>query len=102
MSNNSSVEIEALAASIGENVYIDVAKWHLYLSDAHLHTVLAEKIYTQLEIHDSLTENQLLEILGEIKVKLGGGKKELPLTDLIPMQSQLRLLDLVEEYQKDR
>lgn len=37
--------IEALAAEIGENVYMDIAKWHLYLSDAHLHTVLAEQLY---------------------------------------------------------
>ncbi|MGL6338716.1 MAG: DUF3181 family protein, partial [Waterburya sp.] len=33
-------EIEALAAQIGENVYIDIAKWHLYLNDAHLHTLV--------------------------------------------------------------
>jgi hypothetical protein len=36
--------VEALAAEIGENIYVDVAKWHLYLSDAHLHTTVAEKV----------------------------------------------------------
>ena len=28
-------EIEALAAELGEQVYIDVAKWHLFLAEAH-------------------------------------------------------------------
>ncbi|NET47260.1 MAG: DUF3181 family protein, partial [Merismopedia sp. SIO2A8] len=42
---NTTEAIEALAAEIGENIYIDVAKWHLYLRDAHLHTAIAEQIY---------------------------------------------------------
>ena len=41
--------IEKLAAEIGENIYIDVAKWHLYLAEAHLHTQLAEQLYPLLE-----------------------------------------------------
>jgi hypothetical protein len=93
-------EIETLAAEIGENVYIDVANWHLYLADAHLHTVLAERIYPLLE-DKSLNEDAVMAILGKITVKLGGGKKELPLLDLLPMQSQVHLMDVLEEYQKD-
>ena len=93
-------EIEALAAKIGENIYIDVAKWHLYLSDAHLHTVLAEKVYLILE-DDSLSENAVTSILESIPVKLGGGKTELSLSELLPMQCQMTLIDLLEEYQKD-
>ena len=95
----STQEIETLAAEIGENIYIDVAKWHLYLSDAHLHTILAEKIYPLLE-DDSLEEDKVIAILQEISVKLGGGKTTLPLLDLLPMQCQVNLLDLLEEYQK--
>jgi hypothetical protein len=93
-------EIETLAAEIGENVYIDVANWHLYLADAHLHTVLAERIYPLLE-DKSLDEDAVMTILSKIMVKLGGGKKELPLLDLLPMQSQVHLMDVLEEYQKD-
>jgi hypothetical protein len=91
-------EIEKLAAEIGENVYIDVAKWHLYLSDAHLHTVLAEKVYPLVE-DKAVSENAVTKILSEIPVKLGGGKRELPLVDLLPMQCQVNLIDLLEEYQ---
>ena len=93
-------EIETLAAQIGENVYIDVAKWHLYLNDAHLHTFVAEKVYPLLE-DDSLSEDAVTSILQSIPVKLGGGKTELPLNDLLPMQCKVNLLDLLEEYQKD-
>ena len=34
--SNTSEAIEALAQDIAENVYIDIAKWHLYLGDAKL------------------------------------------------------------------
>ena len=99
MANSNTTEIiESLAAEIGENVYIDVAKWHLYLSDAHLHTVVAERAYVLLE-NDNLNEDKVLEILRKIPVKLGGGKIEVPLLNLLPMQSQVHLIDLLEEYQ---
>ncbi|MEM6613206.1 MAG: DUF3181 family protein [Cyanobacteria bacterium P01_C01_bin.72] len=93
-------EIEALAAKIGESIYIDVAKWHLYLSNAHLHTVVAEKVYPLLE-DDSLSEDAVTAILDSIAVKLGGGKVELSLSKLLPMQCQMTLIDLLEEYQRD-
>ena len=97
---NSSEAIETLAAEIGENIYIDVAKWHLYLSDAHLHTVIAEKVYPLIE-DNSLSEDKVSEILQDIPIKLGGGKRELPLIDLLPMQCQVRLMDLLEEHQNN-
>jgi Protein of unknown function (DUF3181) len=97
---NTTQAIESLAAQIGENVYIDVAKWHLYLSEAHLHTVVAEKVYSLLE-DDELSEDAVIKILRGIPVKLGGGKLEVPLLDLLPMQCQVNLLDLLEEYQKN-
>ena len=93
-------EIENLAAQIGETVYIDVAKWHLYLNDAKLHTVVAEKVYPLLE-DDSLSEDAVTSILQDIPIKLGGGATELPLDKLLPMQCKVSLLDLLEEYQKD-
>lgn len=93
-------QIERLAAEIGENIYIDVAKWHLYLSDAHLHTLVAQRIYPLLE-ENSLSEDAVLKILQEIPVKLGGGKLEIPLADLLPLQCQVNLMDLLEEYQKN-
>jgi hypothetical protein len=91
--------VESLAAEIGENVYIDVAKWHLYLSDAHLHTLLAERFYPMVEGR-SVKEDEVLQVLQSIPVKLGGGKREVPLLDLLPMQCQVSLMDLLEEFQR--
>lgn len=96
----STIEIEKLAAQIGENIYIDVAKWHLYLNDAHLHTVVAEKVYPLLE-DNSLSEDAITSILQDIPVKLGGGKTEVPLTKLIPSANQSDLVQLLEEYQAE-
>lgn len=96
---NNSEAIEALAAEIGENIYMDIAKWHLYLRDAHLHTTLAEQIYPMLS-DGNLQESQVVQILQSTSVKLGGGKREIPLVDLLPMQCQVNLMDLLEEYQR--
>jgi Protein of unknown function (DUF3181) len=97
---SSSEAIEKLAAAIGENVYMDVAKWHLYLRDAHLHTTLAEQFYPMLQ-KGSLSEDQIAEVLKDISVKLGGGKREVSLLDLLPMQAQVHLVDVLEEFQRD-
>ena len=99
MARQSTTEIiEAIAAEIGENVYIDIAKWHLYLSDAHLHTVVAEQLYPILT-SQSLNEDKMLQTLEKIPVKIGGGRKEIPLIDLLPMQCQVSLMDILEKYQ---
>lgn len=92
-------DIEALAAEIGENVYIDIAKWHLLLSDAHLHTTVAEQLYSMLQ-SGSLSKDQVSQVLSKIPVKLGGGRTELPLADLIPTQGEATLMDILEEFQQ--
>jgi len=97
---NTPEAVEQLAARIGERVYIDVAKWHLYLNDAKLHTVVAERLLP-LCAENRLDEDRALEVLREIPVKIGGGKHEIPLVDLLPMQCQVDLMDLLEAYQRD-
>lgn len=100
MALNTTEVIEQLASEIGENVYLDIAKWHLYLSNAHLHTVLAEQLYPILSAK-SLDEDRVLHILQSISVKIGGGKKEVPLIDFLPMQCQVTLMDILEKYQRN-
>ena len=92
----SSRQIEELAAELGQEVYIDVAKWHLYLADAKLHTVVAEKVMPLVEA-GTVTEDAVTEALKQIPVKLGGGRTELSLFDLLPMQGILTLLDVLEK-----
>lgn len=93
-----SQDIEDLAADIGRDVYIDVAKWHLFLADAHLHTVIAEKLAVLIE-DDAISDQAVQTILQNISVALGGGKTILPLIDLLPVQAQVALMDILEEYQ---
>ena len=97
---NTTEAIEALAAEIGENIYIDVAKWHLYLEAAHLHTTVAQQVYPLLE-DKAVNEEAVVNILQNIPVKLGGGRLEVPLAQLLPMHCQVRLIDLLEEYQSN-
>ena len=93
-------QIEALASDIGEIVYIDVAKWHLYLSMAHLHLPLAEAIYP-LAIAGDLSRAKVTDILKGIPVSLGDGKMDVDLFDLIPGRCQTDLMDFLEEYQRN-
>ncbi|MGF1604177.1 MAG: DUF3181 family protein [Thermosynechococcaceae cyanobacterium] len=94
-----SEDIEDLAAEIGERVYIDVAKWHLFLADAHLHTVLAEQFAPMLEA-GGVTSAQISQVLGNISVPMGGGQQELSLGVLVPKSCQSALVDLLEEFQR--
>ncbi len=99
--SNITREIENLAAEIGENIYIDVAKWHLYLTEAHLHTKVAEQVYPLIE-NNELTEDSVTSILRDIRVPLGGGKMNISLLDLLPNQCQISLVELLEEYQRNQ
>ncbi|KPQ39554.1 MAG: Protein of unknown function (DUF3181) [Phormidium sp. OSCR] len=96
----STSEIEKLAAEIADKIYLDIAKWHLYLGDARLHVPLAERFYPLLE-SDNLSDTAVESVLREISVAVGGGRRELPLLDLLPMQGQRDLMDLLDAYQKD-
>lgn len=97
---NTTELLETLAAEIGESVYIDIAKWHLYLSDARLHSIVAEKLYP-LITSCAVNEDQVIAVLESITVKIGGGKKELSLIDLLPLQCQVTLVDILEKYQRE-
>jgi Protein of unknown function (DUF3181) len=97
---NQSETIGKLATDIGEAVYIDIAKWHLYLNDAKLHTQLAEKFMPELEAGVP-TVAIVTKILQSISVPLGGGKSQLPLSDLIPASCQTNLLNILIDFQRE-
>jgi hypothetical protein len=99
-SSNSATVLESLAAEIGEAVYLDIAKWHLYLSDARLHETLAKELY-ELMIQGSLNEKAVGDILQQTSIKIGGGRRELPLADFIPMSGQIALMDILERFQRE-
>jgi Protein of unknown function (DUF3181) len=92
----STQQIEELAAEIGDKVYMDVAKWHLYLKDAKLHTTLAEQVFPLLI--SGLNGERLTEILTNISIDLGGGRQKTSLLNLIPVTAQARLMDILQDY----
>ncbi len=94
----STVEIEALAAEIGEQIYMDVAKWHLFLAEAHLHLPLAEKIFPLLE-EDNLNQEAVEHILSTTLVSVGGGKHQLTLLEMLPTTMVDQLMSLLKDYQ---
>ena len=89
--------IEDLAADLGSKVYIDIAKWHLYLNDAHLHVPLAEKLAGLLS-GDRLSQASVKEVLGSFTVEIGGGQKQVSLLDLVPSRCHADLMEVLEEY----
>jgi hypothetical protein len=92
--------IEALAANIGEVVYIDVAKWHLYLNDAKLHTLVAQRLYPMVE-DDNISEADINQIFKDIPIPLAGGRNQIPLADLVPNGCMGDLIRVLEDF-KDR
>ncbi|MCT7956915.1 DUF3181 family protein [Laspinema palackyanum] len=102
MANSSNTEkIEALAAQIADRVYIDVAKWRLRLDDAHLHTLVAEQLYPLVSNNAPVNESDVVQVLAGINVNLGGGRRQIPLVDLIPTGEQMDLLSILEEFQRE-
>ncbi len=98
---NTTELLEALSSEIGENIYMDIAKWHLYLANAKLHTVLAEQLYPLITTKN-VNEVEVTQILASIPVKIGGGRKEINLIDLLPLQCQVTLLDILEKFERNQ
>lgn len=101
MSYSASAEtIENLAANIGEVVYMDIAKWHLYLNDAKLHTLAAQRLYPMVE-DDRISEAEVTRVFQDISIPVGGGRKQIPLMELIPNACMTDLLRVLEDF-KDK
>jgi len=91
--------LEALAANIGEVVYIDVAKWHLYLNDAKLHMLVAQRLYPMVA-EDRIVEDEIAKVLEDIPIPLGGGRQQLPLMQLIPTTCMADLVRALEDFKE--
>ncbi|NER78041.1 MAG: DUF3181 family protein [Leptolyngbya sp. SIO1D8] len=100
MSYSAPIEaIESLAANIGEAVYMDVAKWHLYLNDAKLHTLVAQRLYPIVE-DDRISTSEINRVLQDIPIPLGAGRQQVPLLALIPETCINSLIRVLEDFQE--
>ena len=90
-----SSQINELANSIGDQLFIQVGKWNLYLGDAGLAKDLAIECQANFEQGANFAAKKGLEA---IEVKLGGGATSLPLSRLIPSNQLFELEEILEPY----
>ena len=90
-----SSQINELAVSIADRLFIQVGSWNLYLGDAGLAKDLAIECQANLEEGPNIAAIKALEA---IQVKLGGGTTSLPLSKLIPSNQFFDLEEILEPY----
>ena len=90
-------DIERLAGELGDQIYLDIAKWHLYLRDAKLHTLLADQLGPIAEA-GKISESEIISTLNQTVIDLGGGKQKLPLSELIPVSGIRRVKDVLDDW----
>ena len=90
-----SSQINELAISIADRLFIQVGKWNLYLGDAGLAKDLAIECQANLDQGANVAAKKGLEA---IQVKLGGGTTILPLSRLIPSNQLFDLEEILEPY----
>ena len=90
-------DIERLAGELGDQIYLDISKWHLYLRDAKLHILLADQLGPMAEA-GNVSESEIISTLNQTVIELGGGKQKLPLSELIPVSGIRRVSDVLGEW----
>ena len=90
-----SSQINELAVSIADRLFIQVGNWNLYLGDAGLAKDLAIECQANLDQGANIAARRGLEA---IQVKLGGGNTKLPLSKLIPPNQFFELEEILEPY----
>ena len=90
-----SSQINDLAISIADRLFIQVGNWNLYLGDAGLARELAIECQANFEQGSDVAAKKGLEA---IQVKLGGGATSLPLSRLIPSSQLFDLEEILEPY----
>ena len=90
-----SSQINELAVSIADRLFIKVGNWNLYLGDAGLAKNLAIECQANFEQGANVAARKGLEA---IQVNLGGGNTKLPLSRLIPANQLFDLEEILEPY----
>ncbi|KAG7672260.1 hypothetical protein NADE_000066 [Nannochloris sp. 'desiccata'] len=99
---------EELSSKIGDQCYIDVQGWHLYLKDvkiapgaaATVADALAEKLGSTIQ-GQGFSQSMLDSLMSQVPVKLGQGKSTLPLADVMPSSGVQDLAEICEKYARD-
>ena len=90
----------------GHDVYIDVSGWHLFLREVkaakglNLAQALAQQFGQDIS-SQKYSSSTLEQVLQKVPVKLGGGKAQLPLSDLLPSACMQDLERILADFEKD-
>ena len=88
-------------------MYIDVSGWHLFLREVkaakglNLAQALAQQFGQDIS-SGSNSKGNMDEELKKIPIKLGGGKTQLPLLELLPSGSVQDLEQILTDFEKDK
>ena len=88
-------DLKDLEVLIGDQLFIQVASWHLYLGDAGLAKAVAIECIAKIEEGPAIAAQKALE---SIQVSLAGGESSLPLCQLIPPDQVVDLSNLLDPY----
>ena len=88
-------QLRELELAIADSLYIQVAKWHLYLGDAGLAEELALECNAKLDQGAKIAARQAVE---DIQVQLGDGSNRVPLSSLITPSQINDLEEILETY----
>ncbi|KAL0055077.1 hypothetical protein WJX82_006711 [Trebouxia sp. C0006] len=97
---------EDLSYKIGHDVYIDVSGWHLFLREVkaakglNLAQALAQQFGQDIS-SKKYNKSTFEEVLKKVPIKLGGGKAQLPLMDLLPSGCVQDLEGILEDFERD-
>lgn len=92
--------IEALAEQLGDRFYLDLQKWHLYLKDAKLQGVLAERFYALIE-ENQVDLKAIETVLQDVRVTVGDGRNQIAVLHFLPMGTEKAILEMLQAIQED-
>eukprot|EP01025_Chloroclados_australasicus_P052821 TRINITY_DN6171_c0_g1_i3.p1 TRINITY_DN6171_c0_g1~~TRINITY_DN6171_c0_g1_i3.p1 ORF type:complete len:168 (-),score=15.38 TRINITY_DN6171_c0_g1_i3:153-656(-) len=96
-----------LAYHIGRDAYADLNGWHLFLKDMStvpggpkMSTLLAEQLGTMV-LTNGVDEREIEDFLKKVPVKLGSGKTQVSLDDVLPNMAVRDIVRACQDFQKD-
>jgi len=90
-----SADLQDIEIAIGERIYLQIAKWRLYLGDAGVAKDLAIECCAHLEKGPKLSVKKALEVF---KIPVAGGGEKMPLGSFLSSIQIKELEDILEPY----
>lgn len=88
-------DLQDLQTTLADRLYVQISGWHLYLGDADLAGPLAIECSARIDQGADIAARQSVEA---VKVSLGGGATQLPLSRLLPPAQLRELEEILEPY----